>query len=116
MSEIISLSERRKKRGNTSGSKSPSRPNTMSEEHGQTSISDEEMAVILSLYTVVQRARQQPFTTKSLFAREFANEIALCASEQYITTRVNDQAFSNVWMVTHEGLEFIEGVHDVLSP
>ena len=88
----------------------------MSEKHGQMSISDEEMAVVLNIYSVVQRARLQPFTTKSLFARQFANEIALCASEQYITTRVNDNSFSNVWMVTLEGLEFIEGVNDVLSP
>jgi len=115
MSEIISLSEQRKKRDYISDSKSQSKQNIMSEKHGQMSISDEEMAGLLSVFSVVQKARVQPFTTKSDFAREFANEVALCASEGFITTQVDDSSFTNIWMVTHEGLSFMEGLSDVLG-
>lgn len=44
-------------------------------------------------------------TVKSDFAREYAPEIAACASEGYITTRVFPEVYIQQWVVTPEGLE-----------
>lgn len=83
------------------------------DEHGQMSTNEEEIEALMRVYTVIQTARRKPFTTKSEFARFAANEVALCASEGFITTKVSDDTYSNTWMVTHDGLSFIEGVDDV---
>lgn len=115
MSEPIVLSEWRQKLESSTASKSPSQPNTTSGEHGQTSIDDDELHALMTIYLVVSKARQEPFTTKSEFARYAANEIALCASEGFITTKVNEQMYGNIWMVTQLGLEYLEGVDDVLG-
>jgi len=88
----------------------------MSEKLGQMSTSDvAEMEAAIAVFAVIAKARQDPFTTKSAFARYAANEIALCASEGFISTRVGEGNFSNVWMVTHEGLDYLEGFEDVFS-
>ena len=73
------------------------------------------MHALMTIYLVVAKARQEPFTTKSEFARYAANEIGLCASEGFITTKVNEQMYGNVWMVTQLGLEYLEDMDDVLS-
>lgn len=73
------------------------------------------MHALMTIFLVVAKARQEPFTTKSEFARYAANEIALCASEGFITTKVNEQMYGNVWMVTQLGLEYLESLDDVLS-
>lgn len=67
------------------------------------------------VHLVVTLARTRPFTTKSDFARMAANEVAIAASEGLITTRVNDEAFGNVWIVTQAGMEFVEGFNDVFG-
>lgn len=113
-SEITSLSDWREKRENTSASKSPSKPNITSEKHGQMSIDEDELQAVVNAVNVIFKARVEPFTTKSDFARAAADEVALCASEGFITTRVNDDYYGNVWMVTQLGLEFLEAVEDVL--
>jgi hypothetical protein len=64
---------------------------------------------------VLTHARAEPFTTKSDFARKAANAVALAASEGLITTRLNDTTYTNRWMVTIDGLEWMEGVNDVLG-
>lgn len=115
MSEPIVLSEWRQKLENSTASKSPSQPNTTSVEHGQTSINDDELHALMTIYLVVAKSRQEPFTTKSEFARYAANEIALCASEGFITTKVNEQTYGNVWMVTQLGLEYLKDLDDVLG-
>ena len=120
MSEVIVLSEWREKQGKASASKSPSTLSTTSDELGQMSISEDEILAVLNVYAVVKRARMQPYTTKSDFARAAANEIALAASEGFISTKVDETTYSNHWMVTHDGLGFmdaveesLEGLHDV---
>jgi len=67
------------------------------------------------LHFVVSLAREKPFTTKSDFARMAANEVAIAASEGLITTRINDEAFGNVWLITQQGMGFIEGFNDVFG-
>lgn len=44
-----------------------------------------------------------------------ANEVAIAASEGLITTRINDEAFGNVWLITQQGMGFIEGFNDVFG-
>ena len=70
----------------------------------------------MRVFLVLERSRIQPFTTKSDFARMAANEIGVCASEGLITTQVGEGRYSNVWMITVEGLEQMEAMNDVLSP
>ena len=57
---------------------------------------------------VLEHARLRPFKTKSDIARALANEVAVCACDGLITTRVNDMAIGNIWMITAEGLEALE--------
>ena len=61
-----------------------------------------------NIHIVLEHARVQPFTTKSDIARTLANEIAVCACDGLITTRVNDETIGNIWMITVEGLEALE--------
>ncbi len=115
MSELIVLSEWQKKQANSSGSKSQSKQNTTLEELGQMSTDDPMMAATLAVFAVVMQARHSPFTTKSDFARKAANEVAVCASEGFISTKIDGGSFTNKWMITQEGLEFLDEIHDVLS-
>ena len=112
---VISLEEWRKKQEDISASKSQSKQNLVSDELGQTLIDDTELAVLMEIYTVLVHAKQSPFTTKSDFARVAANPVALCASEGLLSTKLNETTYTNKWMVTAEGLEWMEGMEDVLS-
>ena len=112
---VISLEEWRKKQEDISASKSQLKQNIQSGEHGQTPIDDAEIEVLLEIYAVLLQAKQSPFTTKSDFARVAANPIALAASEGLISPRLNETTFTNRWMVTAEGMEWMEGMEDVLS-
>ena len=110
---VHSLDEWRKKRDELSISVSLSEQNTPSDEHGQTP-TDEELDHIATIYGVVQSAKIKPFTTKSDFARSMATHVALAACEGLITTRLSDTKFTNTWMVTSAGLEYLDEVEDVL--
>jgi len=79
----------------------------MSEEPGQIH-TEQERAILHNVLVVLQRARIKPFTTKSDFARMAANEIALCASDGLITTRLDETTISNIWVLTHEGMVALE--------
>ena len=110
---VISLDEWRKKQESTSSSKSQSMQNTPSDEHGQI-LTDEEADHIAAVYAVVQTAKIKPYTTKSDFARTWASHVALAACEGLISTRLSDEKFTNVWMVTSDGLDWMQEVEDVL--
>ena len=111
---VISLEEWRKKLEDISNSTSPSKQSSMWDGAGET-LTDDQKDGTKAVYMVLAMARLKPFTTKSTMARDAANEIALCASEGFLTTKVNDVTFSNVWMVTARGLEYMEECEDVLS-
>lgn len=111
---VESLEEWRKKLAESSTSQFQSTPNTRSEAAGQ-ELTDEEYAAALRVFIVLQSARGKPFTTKSDFARLAANEVAICASEGLISTKVSDATYSNVWMITAEGMEQLEEMDSVLS-
>ena len=111
---VISLEEWRKKLEDISTSPSPSKQSSMSDELGRHSLMTRRMEQKLSTWFSLWRG-WKPFTTKSTMARDAATEIALCASEGFLTTKVNDVTFGNVWMVTARGLEYMEDMEDVLG-
>jgi DNA-binding PadR family transcriptional regulator len=41
--------------------------------------------------------------------------VALCASDGLITTRVDDNRVSNVWIITRDGLELLEELLEALE-
>lgn len=87
----------------------------MSEERGQTSTDQEIIDGTMAVVAVVINAHTAPFTTKSDFARKYASEIGLAASEGFISTRMETGRFTNRWMVTREGLEFLDEMENVFS-
>jgi hypothetical protein len=110
---VHSLCEWRKKQVEHSTSKSQSQQNTTSDELGQI-LTDEEAEHIAAIFTVVQAAKIKPFTTKSDFARHWATHVALAACEGLISTRLSEEKFTNIWMVTADGLDWMSEVEDVL--
>jgi hypothetical protein len=47
-------------------------------------------------------------TTKSDFAREFADYVAMAASMGFISTRVNSTVYGRQWQITVRGLTALE--------
>ena len=113
---VISLDEWRKRQEDISASNSQSKQNTQSDKPGPPHTDDaQELATLGILFSVLARARTSPFTTKSDFARMAANEIALLASEGLLSNMVAPGHYTNKWMVTETGLEWMSEVHDVLD-
>ena len=56
---------------------------------------------------VIFRAWTSPFTTKSDYARTHATHVATAASSGFITTELNTNIHSNLWVVTQKGLEYL---------
>lgn len=65
---------------------------------------------------VLERAWKYPFTTKSDFAREEADFVALAASEGYITTKVAAGLHENVWKITDRGLTHLYRLKGITTP
>lgn len=87
----------------------------MLEGRGPTHISEAEADGLKAIYALLSMARIRPFTTKSTLARDAATEIALCASEGLLTTKIDDTTYGNVWLVTSNGLEYMEEIQNVFS-
>ena len=85
----------------------------MLEGTGPTHISDEEVDALKAIYALLSMARIRPFTTKSTLARDAANEIGMCASEGLLTTKIDDTTYGNVWLITRDGLNYMEEIQDV---
>ena len=113
---VISLDEWRKKQDDISASNSQSQQNTQSETHGEIPTDEEDLQALLEIFMVLEKSKLQPFTTKSDFARIAATAIGLCASEGLISTRIRDGVYTNKWMITPDGMEWMEGYADVFSP
>ena len=113
---VESLDEWRKKRANISKSKSQSKQSTASEKPGLTHIDmrdpEEEYAPLGAMYLTMMRARENPFTTRSDFARKAAEIIAICAGEGFISTKLNEEQWGNLWMITADGLQWMEWFND----
>lgn len=61
----------------------------------------------VKLIEVLSRAWHSPFTTKSDFAREYANLIAMAASDGFITTRLATGLYGRTWQITPRGLQHL---------
>lgn len=61
----------------------------------------------MKLIEVLSRAWNSPFTTKSDFARENANVIAMAASDGFITTRIATGLYGRAWQITPKGLQHL---------
>lgn len=53
---------------------------------------------------VLERAWRGGFTTKSNFAREKADEVAICASLGLISTKIQGTKFGTQWFITKQGI------------
>jgi hypothetical protein len=59
------------------------------------------------LRRVVQEAWESGFTIMSDFAQRYMAEVAMAASLNLITTRLNKDQFSRVWRITNKGLRWL---------
>jgi len=111
---VISLDDARKKLAKRLKSDSPSRLNTPWDEHGQTptELDENTEIALLAMYEVLIESWAGGFTTKSKFAREAANIIAVAATEGLITTRLEEEVWGNRWMITEKGMNFMKEIHD----
>ena len=106
---VISLEKWREKQGKNRKSKSQSKLHTKLDQTGQTlidpEVTEELLETLQELYRVLNYCHRRPFLTKSRFARRFADTIGLCASEGFITTKINNETWSNKWCITDIGLD-----------
>ena len=113
---VIYLDAWLKKQEDISASNSQLPQNTKSDAAGQKPTDEEEILMMAEIYAVLLHAKQFPFTTKSDFARKAATPIALCATEGLLSTQLGESTYTNKWMVTAEGLGWMEGFEDAFSP
>ena len=111
---VISLQEWRRKQEKTSTSKkSQSKQNLKLEQTGLTPINftpdfdlpDPVIETLRNIYKTLHHTHRQPYLTKSRVARANANLIALCASEGWISTKVNEEIWGNKWCITEFGIQ-----------
>lgn len=58
----------------------------------------------LKIIDVLDRAWRKPFKTKSDFAREHADVVAMAASDGFITTKLAVGLYQRIWVLTPAGL------------
>lgn len=62
----------------------------------------------MNIDNVLRKAWLQGFRTKSDFARQFANEVAIAASLGLISTKIGSERFDKAWHITRKGLGFLQ--------
>ena len=136
MSEIISFKEAQEKREKLSKSTSQSKRNTLSDRLGQKptdaeleqlnielgeafqraseeqDIPTEQMEAVQAVHSVMMKCRIEPIPVDSELARDASQIVALLASDGLITTKLSDGQFVDVWMITEDGLNWMEAVQD----
>lgn len=63
--------------------------------------------MVVKVDVVLKKAWLQGFRTKSNFAREYADEVAVAASLGLISTKIGKDKFDRTWHITRKGLDFI---------
>lgn len=112
---VISLDEWRKKQEKLSKLTSPSAQNIPWAELGLTRIEQtNHMEDFILTYTTLDRAWRKPFTVSSKFAREGAFYVALCASEGWITTKIDEETYGNRWNISEFGMGVKKELNHVL--
>jgi hypothetical protein len=73
-------------------------------------IPDEKQTMIIAMriQRLLQIIQQKSPTAKSKIAREEAELIAVCACEGFISTMLPDGYFTNRWMITQDGADWLE--------
>ena len=113
---VIDFKDAQRKLLEQSDSNSQSTQNTASGGIGLLPTDEPTLEVIIAIYQLLTLARAKPFTTKSDTARAGADIVALCACEGLLTTMLPEGTFTNVWMVTSDGITWLEGATDALAP
>jgi len=68
------------------------------------------------MYECLARAKFGGFTTKSAYARQAATIIAMAATESLITTKVSEDVWGNLWVITEFGNAYMKEIEkDVIS-
>lgn len=71
---------------------------------------------LIEMYRVLDRAQRDPFKIKSNFARTHAFELAVCASEGFITTFTGEEnVYSDQWGLTNSGVSFKENLDGIID-
>ena len=106
MGSVISLQEWREKQEKLSKLNSTSEQNIPWDELGllPTEVSLQ-LESFMSTIITLDRAWRKPFKVKSTFAREGAFYVALCASENFITTNIAEDTWGDRWIITEVGME-----------
>lgn len=112
---VISLEEWRKRLGLTSISRSPSNPNLPSETTGQKLTKEQEdqleektKEAVEGLCFIIYQAWTYPFTTRSRLAREYAELVAIAATEGLITTMLEEGKWGRFWLATDFGIKYLK--------
>jgi|LULW01.1.fsa_nt_gb hypothetical protein len=66
------------------------------------------MMIVMETQELLQVIQQKTLTTKSKMAREKADLIAFCACEGFISTMLPDGYFTNRWMITEDGIDWLK--------
>lgn len=75
-------------------------------------MTNEQQNGLIVVYDLLFKVRIEPFTTKSNTAREAADVIGMLASDGLITTKLPDGTYANIWMITENGMQFMEQVQN----
>lgn len=115
---VIDFEEWRKKLENTSKAKLKLTQNIASERPGLTATEEElfkQVPFMIAMHGVLDRAWRNPFTTKSDFAREAADYVAIASFEGMITTKIATDTWGNEWLITDLGMAFREELRITLE-
>lgn len=63
--------------------------------------------MIEKVNVVLKRAWLIGFRTKSNFAREYADEVAIAASLGLISTKIGKELFDKTWHITRKGMDYL---------
>lgn len=75
----------------------------------------EQVPFMIAMHGVLDRAWRNPFTTKSDFAREAADYVAIASFEGMITTKIATDTWGNEWLITDLGMAFREELRITLE-
>lgn len=76
----------------------------------------DELDGLIEMYVILDRAYRDGFTVNSRFARQKAFELAVCASEGFITTYSGTtNVYNNKWGLTNSGQSFKENLDAIID-
>ncbi len=75
----------------------------------------DQLPFMITMHGVLDRAWRNPFTTKSDFAREAADYVAIASFEGMITTKIATDTWGNEWLITDLGMAFREDLRVTLE-